>query len=116
MSGCSARTGLWEGIPLVCGVGLLREGGTDQVGVAPGDGATNEGTFSETLNLAAVWKAPCLFVIENNGYAESTATDYAGRGGEPHKRAADSIPGAGGRIRLRRPYRRGGGDRAGSRR
>ena len=69
--------------------------GTDQVGVAfLGDGATNEGTFSETLNLAAVWKAPCLFVIENNGYAESTATDYAVAGGEPHKRAAGyGIPG-----------------------
>ena len=84
------------GIPLACGVGLsAKVRGTDQVGVAfLGDGATNEGTFSETLNLAAVWKAPCLFVIENNGYAESTATDYAVAGGEPHKRAAGyGIPG-----------------------
>jgi acetoin:2,6-dichlorophenolindophenol oxidoreductase subunit alpha len=35
-----------------------------------GDGATNIGTFHEALNMAAVWKAPIVFVIENNLYAE----------------------------------------------
>lgn len=45
----------------------------DAVAVAfMGDGATNQGMFHEALNLAAVWKLPALFVIENNGYGEFT--------------------------------------------
>ena len=37
-----------------------------------GDGATNTGTFHESLNLAQLWKVPTLFVLEMNGWAEST--------------------------------------------
>jgi 2-oxoisovalerate dehydrogenase E1 component len=37
-----------------------------------GEGGTSEGEFHEALNLAAVWKLPVIFVIENNGYALST--------------------------------------------
>jgi pyruvate dehydrogenase E1 component alpha subunit len=37
-----------------------------------GDGATNTGTFHESLNLAQLWKVPAVFVLENNGWAEST--------------------------------------------
>jgi acetoin:2,6-dichlorophenolindophenol oxidoreductase subunit alpha len=84
------------GIPLVCGAALsAKVRGTNQVAVAfLGDGATNEGTFAETLNLAAVWKVPAVFVIENNGYAESTAADWALNGVEPHRRADGyGIPG-----------------------
>ena len=33
-----------------------------------GDGATNQGVYHETLNLASIWKLPILFVLENNGY------------------------------------------------
>ena len=39
-----------------------------------GDGATSEGDFHEALNLAAVWKLPVIFLIENNGYGLSTPT------------------------------------------
>ncbi|WP_306535219.1 pyruvate dehydrogenase (acetyl-transferring) E1 component subunit alpha [Geobacter sp.] len=42
-----------------------------------GDGATVEGVFHETLNLAALWKLPVLFILENNLYAMGTAICYA---------------------------------------
>ncbi|MGE3275431.1 MAG: thiamine pyrophosphate-dependent enzyme [Vicinamibacterales bacterium] len=56
--------------------------GTSQVAAAfTGDGATSEGDFHEAVNLAAVWKLPVLFVIENNQYGLSTpvAEQYACR-------------------------------------
>jgi TPP-dependent pyruvate/acetoin dehydrogenase alpha subunit len=40
-----------------------------------GDGATGAGACHETLNLAALWRLPVLFVCENNGYAEFTSRD-----------------------------------------
>ncbi len=47
--------------------------GTDQVTVCFfGDGASNQGTFHEGLNLSATWKLPVVFVCENNGYGFST--------------------------------------------
>ena len=39
-----------------------------------GDGGSNQGTFLESLNLGAVWKLPVVFVVENNGYGEATAS------------------------------------------
>src|SRR5215210_8700174 len=64
------------GPPLVCGVGLTAKvNGSDQVAVSfTGDGGSNQGTFLESLNLAGAWHLPCIFVVENNGYAESTST------------------------------------------
>lgn len=84
------------GIPLAVGVGLsAKVRGTDQVGVVfLGDGATNEGTFAESVNLAAVWKGPTIFVIENNFYAESTGTSHGLSGVDPYMRAVGyGIPG-----------------------
>lgn len=61
-------------LPVACGLGLAaRLKRTDVVALAlVGEGATREGDFHEALNLAAVWKLPVLFVIENNGYGLST--------------------------------------------
>jgi len=61
-------------LPVADGLALAFQlRGTDQVAVVfTGDGATSEGDFHEALNLAAVWKLPVLFVIENNQYGLST--------------------------------------------
>ena len=77
------------GPPMNCGVGLsAKVRGTDQVGVSfTGDGGSNQGTFLESLNLAAVWHLPCVFVVENNGYAESTSDRFHASGVDIAKRA-----------------------------
>ena len=63
------------GLPLSIGAGLhakLRN--TSQVSVCFfGDGASNQGTFHESINLAASWHLPVIFVCENNLYATATA-------------------------------------------
>jgi pyruvate dehydrogenase E1 component alpha subunit len=66
------------GIPLAVGAALsakvLKNGG---VAVAFfGDGATNQGAFHESLNIASILKLPAVFVIENNGYGEATPVAY----------------------------------------
>ena len=70
---------LGAGAPLVCGAALAAKyRGDGGVGISfVGDGASNQGTFLESLNLAAVWNLPAIFVVENNGYAESTSVDWA---------------------------------------
>src|SRR5207249_8147884 len=66
------------GFPLAAGAGLTsKHNGRGQVAVCFfGDGAANQGTFHEGLNLAGIWKLPVIFVAENNGYAESTPVTY----------------------------------------
>jgi pyruvate dehydrogenase E1 component alpha subunit len=66
------------GGPLACGSGLTAKVlGTDQVTVCFfGDGAAEQGTMHESMNLASIWKLPVVFVCENNLYAESTPWTY----------------------------------------
>ncbi len=66
------------GGPLACGSGLMAKvKGTDQVTICFfGDGASEQGTMHESMNLASIWKLPVVFVCENNGYAQSTPARY----------------------------------------
>ena len=61
------------GAPLACGAALAAKfRGKGEVAISfVGDGASNQGTFLESLNLAAMWNLPAIFVVENNGYAIS---------------------------------------------
>ncbi len=72
MLGATAVVG--AGIPIAAGAGLsIKLRGTDQVVACFfGDGASNQGTFHEAINLAAVWSLPVVFVCENNLYAMGT--------------------------------------------
>jgi pyruvate dehydrogenase E1 component alpha subunit len=60
------------GLPVAVGAAFSAKlKGEDRVALAfSGDGSTNIGTFHEALNMAAVWKAPVVFIIENNLYGE----------------------------------------------
>jgi pyruvate dehydrogenase E1 component alpha subunit len=85
------------GLPVAVGAAMSAKlRGSDAVALSLfGDGATNIGTFHEALNIASVWKAPVVFVIENNLYGEysplattTAVSDLADRA------AAHSMPGA----------------------
>lgn len=67
------------GIPIATGAALsAKMFGTGQVAVCFfGDGASNQGVFHESLNLAAIWKLPVIFVVENNLYAISMPVQNA---------------------------------------
>jgi acetoin:2,6-dichlorophenolindophenol oxidoreductase subunit alpha len=84
------------GFPLATGAALTAKTlGTGGVAVCFfGDGASNQGTFHESLNLAAIWQLPVVFVCENNGYAESTPVSYHCSATDIANRAAGyEIPG-----------------------
>src|SRR3712207_1685324 len=62
-------------LPLAAGMALSSDyRGLDEVTVCVfGDGASNQGTFGETLNLAALWKLPIVFMVTNNQFGMGTA-------------------------------------------
>lgn len=66
-----------SGLPVATGAALgSKLQGLDRVALCFfGDGASNEGTFHESLNLASIWDLPVVYVCENNGYGELTPTD-----------------------------------------
>jgi len=72
MLGATAVVG--AGLPIAAGAGLsIKLKKTDQVVVCFfGDGASNQGTFHEAINMASIWNLPVLFVCENNLYAMGT--------------------------------------------
>ena len=55
-----------------------------------GDGATNQGPFYESLNLASLWNLPVIYIIENNGYSMGTA-ESRHSAGDPLARRGDSF-------------------------
>ena len=67
------------GAPIAVGAAIASKlDGQGRVAIAfSGDGACNQGTTFEAMNLAVVTKAPCIFVFENNHYSEHTGFDYA---------------------------------------
>jgi pyruvate dehydrogenase E1 component alpha subunit len=82
------------GAPLVCGAALtaktLKTGG---VGVCfYGDGASNQGAVLESYNLAKIWNLPMVFVAEDNGYAESTASSWSVGGSQVGRGTGFGMP------------------------
>lgn len=77
-------------IPIAAGVGFaIKYRGGDQVIICfMGEAAVNNGAFHEALNMAALWKLPCLFVIENNRYGMGTAVERASAINDIYKRGA----------------------------
>ncbi len=77
------------GIPLGVGAGLgIRVRESEQVVVIFfSDGACSNGVFAESLNLAAIWNLPVIFMLENNHYAVSTPIEQSSRTPDLYKRA-----------------------------
>ena len=77
------------GIPLATGAALSAKylGSGRVVVCCFGDGATSQGTFPESLNIASLWQLPILYVCENNGYAMSMPVSRSVAGGDILNRA-----------------------------
>ena len=82
------------GPPLVCGAALSAKTlGTGGVAIAfVGDGASNQGTTFESYNLAKVWNLPAIFIVEDNGYAESTSSKWSVGGSQTERATGFGIP------------------------
>lgn len=85
-----------SGLPIAVGAALgFQMQGKDSVAVPfTGEGGSNTGNFHESLNMAAIWKLPVIFVLENNHYAVSTNVEQVIRIADLSQRAASyGIPG-----------------------
>jgi pyruvate dehydrogenase E1 component alpha subunit len=83
-------------LPLAAGFGLSADYlGTDDATLCQfGDGASNQGTFGETLNLAALWRLPVVFMVTNNRFGMGTAIERHSAVTDLHKRGeAFGLPG-----------------------
>ena len=77
-------------LPLATGLALalVRQGKRNAVVCELGDGAVNMGAWHESLNLAALWKLPVVFLVVNNKYGMGTAVDRASAEPDLYKRAS----------------------------
>jgi TPP-dependent pyruvate/acetoin dehydrogenase alpha subunit len=85
-----------EGLPPALGHAFaFKRAGGDQVAVAfTGEGAVNQGAFHESVNLAALWQLPVIFVIEDNEWAISVAREASTAiGSNAARAAAYGVPG-----------------------
>jgi pyruvate dehydrogenase E1 component alpha subunit len=83
-------------LPLAAGLALASDyKGTDEVTVCMfGDGASNTGNFGETMNLAALWSLPVVFLVENNLYGMGTALErHSAVPDLSHKAEGMGVPG-----------------------
>ena len=85
---------LGSAIPVATGMGLAGRlrGDDDIVVVFMGDGAMGEGVIYEALNMAALWRAPVLYVVENNRIAQTTPIELAMAGSIPGRFEGFGIP------------------------
>ena len=83
-------------LPIAAGFGLAADYlGTDDVTLCQfGDGASNQGTFGETLNLAALWRLPVVFMVTNNRFGMGTSLERHSAMTDLHKRGEGfGVPG-----------------------
>ena len=90
-AGLMVTTGIvGAGLPIANGLGLASQlkGAERVVVVNFGDGAASIGAFNESLNMAALWDLPVVFVCQNNAYAEYTSFEQSTRSASIAERAA----------------------------
>jgi TPP-dependent pyruvate/acetoin dehydrogenase alpha subunit len=92
--GCTGTVG--HGAPMAAGAAwALARKGTDRIAVSIfGDGAVNQGALLESFNLASLWRAPVVFVCENNRYATTLPVERAVAGSITARAAAFGIQAA----------------------